>query len=178
MKSGVPTSEPTWVEEVGAASAFARPKSVTLTRPSGVRIRFEGLTSRCTNPARCGVQPERGLLERVERLDEGSSTSNSAPQEWCPNNSMASRTVPSSTQQNQCLTCWLQKPGSTPEHKSSQSPRARASSGAHSNSVNEDHVVHSINSIPTQPILNTWWAGCLHTAGRATASEQREEAPG
>ena len=61
----------TWPVAVsGTWSAMrAMPKSVILTRPSGVISRLPGLMSRCTSPGGVrGLKRGRGLRDDVERL--------------------------------------------------------------------------------------------------------------
>ena len=64
----------TWPVAVsGTWSAMrAMPKSVILTRPSGVMSRLPGLMSRCTRPAACAAcSAADGLRDDVERLVGG-----------------------------------------------------------------------------------------------------------
>ncbi len=51
--AAVPSTEPTCVIDDSSLSAFAMPKSASLTTPSVERRRLPGFTSRCTTPLRC-----------------------------------------------------------------------------------------------------------------------------
>lgn len=51
MYEGLPLSTPTAVSGASRSLVMAIPKSRIFTRPSKVRIRFWGLTSRCTTPS-------------------------------------------------------------------------------------------------------------------------------
>ncbi len=54
MNAGEPTIIPLVVRR-GSSMAWAMPKSVSFTRPSGATRMFAGLTSRCTIPALCAA---------------------------------------------------------------------------------------------------------------------------